>query len=160
MVEPNNYKALLLRGNSLEALNFNLDAIDDYLKALSIKNIDSNIYGLLGLVYLKIGDTSNAEFYLKLSTEKGGRRYEIFYNHLKSAPEMAKEYMKKKGAKIDNYKRCNHSDFVDDLSEVDENEYKKALRDGLDHLMTDIMLNPENDHFKDVYNTVKRYSEE
>lgn len=102
---PISYDALILRAMSLEALNFNLDAIDDFNKAISIKATDSNIMGLLGLLYKKIGDWNNAEVYLKKSVEMGDTNYEGNYKVMLITPPLAKQLMIENSTKPNNFLR-------------------------------------------------------
>jgi len=118
LLQPNNYDALVCRANSLEALNFNLDAIEDYEKAISIDSSDGNTLGLLGLTYRKIGDIENSQKYLKLSVDKGMKLYEMNYNMFVTASDTMKQAYAQRGNIPENHKRRNPNDFVDNLSSL------------------------------------------
>jgi tetratricopeptide (TPR) repeat protein len=104
-LEPDNYKALTIRASSLEVFNFNLEAIEDYERALSINNSDANINGLLGLTYYKIGDIDNTQKYLQVSIQKGLKLYESHYDTIQTLPEETKQMIIRKGQLPENLKR-------------------------------------------------------
>lgn len=80
-IKPDYYEALITRAMSLENLGFNLDAIDDYEKAISI-NVDYNNYGLLGLCYYRIGEIQKAIQKLELAVKNGFHVYQPIYSNL------------------------------------------------------------------------------
>ena len=102
---PNNYSALNFRAMSLENLNYNLDAIDDYENLLKIDNSVGNIYGLLGLTYRKIGDLNNSFKNLEIAIEKGQKQYEMTYNLIQTCNDDLKLRMIENGNKPENLKR-------------------------------------------------------
>lgn len=155
LIEPNNYSALVCRANSLEALNFNLDAIDDFKKAISIDNSDGNILGMLGLTYRKIGDLENGQKYLKASLDTGYKVYEMNYIMMSKVSEGTKKILMTQGSAPENLKRRNLEDFTDKLSEVDKNEFKKAVQNNLRSLEDSIALDPENKHLRELYDYAK-----
>ncbi|NUQ25985.1 MAG: tetratricopeptide repeat protein [Saprospiraceae bacterium] len=156
IIEPDNYKALTCRASSLEALNFNLEAIDDYEKALQIDNSDANIYGLLGLTYIKIGDNESAQKNLKISIQKGLKFYEIFYDMLLSDSGRTKQAIVNSAKVRGNLQKRNPNDFIDDLSPVDKNEFKEALKNQIHQLEGAISLDPDNTELKELYEFAKR----
>lgn len=155
LLQPDNYDALVCRANSLEALNFNLDAIEDYERAISLDSSDGNILGLLGLTYRKIGDIESGQKYLKLSIDKGTKLYEMNYNMLLTASDIMKQAYVRRGNIPENYQRRNPHDFVDNLTQVDRDEFKQAVRDNLHSLETALAQDPENKHLKDLFEFAK-----
>lgn len=111
--QPNNYRALTCRASSLEALNFNLDAIEDYEKALQIDKSDANIYGLLGLTYIKIGDMDSGQKNLKISIQMGLKLYEMHYNLLLASSDELKQAMIKRAKVPENLLKRNPNEFVE-----------------------------------------------
>jgi tetratricopeptide (TPR) repeat protein len=156
LLQPDNYMALVCRANSLEALNFNLDAIDDYEMALSIDNSDGNIYGLLGLTYNKIGDIENGLRCLKLSIDKGIKQYEMNYNIIQNAPDVMKQAVAKRGNSPEKHLRRNPDDFFDNLSQVDKDELKQAIKDSLHRLEASLAKDPENMVLKNLHEFAKK----
>lgn len=159
LLQPDNYDALVCRATGLEALNFNLDAIDDYERALKIDNSDANTYGLLGLTYRKIGDIENGQKCLKVSVEKGMKLYEMNYNILLDASDIMKQVFSERGSVPENLLRRNPNEFVDNLSHVDKEEFRKAVKNNLHSLETAIALDPDNKYLKDLYEFAKKQAE-
>ena len=79
-IDPNLFYVLTIRAQCLILLNYNLDGIDDYEKAISLDSSYGHIFGMLGLCYQKIGVFDKAEHNLKLAIEKGSQSFEY---HLK-----------------------------------------------------------------------------
>jgi tetratricopeptide (TPR) repeat protein len=155
-IQPDNYNALTCRASSLEALNFNLDAIDDYEKALQIDQSEANIYGLLGLTYRKIGDIDSGLKNLEISIQKGLKSYALIYNMLLSDSDELKQAMIKRAKVPKNLQRRNPNDFVDNLTSVDKNEIKEALKSQIHHLEGALSLDPDNTELKELYELAKR----
>jgi tetratricopeptide (TPR) repeat protein len=156
LLDKDNYDALCCRANCLEALNFNLDAIEDYIKALKIDSSDGNIHGLLGLTYRKIGDIENGQKYLKNSVSRGMMLYKFNYEMLLSASDILKEAFIKKGNNPENLLRRNPNDFVDNLSEVDTLDFNEEVKKQLYHLENAISIDPDNEHLKNLYEFAKK----
>lgn len=155
LLEPNNYDALVCRANCLEALNFNLDAIEDYKKAIDIDDTDGNILGLLGLTYRKIGDLENGQKYLKASLDTGYKVYEMNYIMMSKVSEETKKILMTQGSAPENLNRRNPEDFTDNLTEVDKDEFKKAVQNNIRSLEDSIALDPENKHLRELYDYAK-----
>jgi tetratricopeptide (TPR) repeat protein len=125
--QPKNHEALLLRALSLEAINYNLESIEDFEMANSIKDIEANNTGLLGLTYKKIGEFEKGQEYLKQSIEKGSTTYEATYNANRRASPLAIEIYKTKTKIPENLLRRNRSEFVRYLND----SHKADLIDGI-----------------------------
>jgi len=125
--QPKNHEALLLRALSLEAINYNLESIEDFEMANSIKDIGANNTGLLGLTYKKIGEFEKGQEYIKQSIEKGSTTYEANYNANRRASPLAIEIYKAKTKIPENLLRRNRSEFVTYLND----SYKADLIDGI-----------------------------
>ncbi len=156
LLDPNYYEALTLRAHGLEALKFYLDAIDDYEKALSIDSSDGNIFGLLGLTYMKIGDFENAAKNLGISAKMGFRTYEEMYKLIISRSDNFKKRFIENAKKPENLLRRNPSDFVDDFEDIDNNMFIEALKRNIHYLEDAILNNPNNVKLKEIYNRVKK----
>ncbi|MDP1727970.1 MAG: hypothetical protein Q8M15_14390 [Bacteroidota bacterium] len=157
LLYPSNYDALVIRANSLGALNFNLEAIDDYEKALSIDNSDPNIIGLLGLTYHIVGEFEKGQEKLKLSIQMGYKLYEMNYNMKLKMPDSVKSMLVERSKKPENLVRRNPSDFVDNLSETDHIEFKRALKNHLPTLQHSLSLDPNNTKLKELYEFTLTY---
>jgi len=116
---------------------------------------DPNIYGLLGLTYQKIGDIDNGQKNLKISIQKGLKFYELNYDILLSASDGVRQAMIRKGQILENLKRRNSNDFVDNLSSVDRNEFKQAVKNQIKSLEGAISLDQNNEEIKKLYNFAK-----
>jgi tetratricopeptide (TPR) repeat protein len=136
---------LTMRAQCLERLNFNLDAIDDYESAISNDSTDGNLYGLLGLLYQKVGNFESAEKYLKLSIEKGWKMYEPNFNMLSLLNNAdLKNALMEKCKKPENLMRRNKKDFEDDLSEIDRNVFNTNLIKSIEGVKYGLALDPKN----------------
>jgi tetratricopeptide (TPR) repeat protein len=124
-LDSENVDALEMRAQSLEILNFNLDAIDDYNKVISIDGSNANVFGLLGLTYKKIGELDKGNYYLQEAVYKGAKLYESIYSFSIGVPEGLKEALIKRGKTSENLQRRSANNFIDDLSEVDEKVYNE-----------------------------------
>jgi tetratricopeptide (TPR) repeat protein len=156
LVYPLHYDALIIRANCSEWLNYNLDAIEDYEKALSIDNSDANIYGLLGLVYKKIGELDIGQEKLKISIQKNGlTSYEMSYNMLLKASDELRQVLIERAKKPDNLLRRNPNDFVDDLTEADKMEFLSAIKNNLPILERELLVNPNNTELRKLYEFAK-----
>jgi tetratricopeptide (TPR) repeat protein len=144
---------LVMRAQCLERLNYNLDAIDDYESAISINDSDGNWFGLLGLVYQKIGNLEKAEEFLKLSVEKGWKMYESNLKMLSLLTHSdIRQALIEKCNKPENLTRRNKKDFEDDLSEIDRNEYNSNLIKSIEGVNRGLVLDPENGDLKRLHN--------
>jgi tetratricopeptide (TPR) repeat protein len=144
---------LVMRAQCLERLNYNLDAIDDYELAISINDSDGNWFGLLGLIYQKIGNLDKAENFLKLSIDKGWKMYEPnlkMLSFLSSAD--VRQTLIEKCNKPENLTRRNKKDFEDDLSEIDRKEFNANLIKTIEGVNRGLALDPENAVLKELYN--------
>lgn len=128
--EPNFISALTLRAQSLEQLNYNLDAIDDYELAESIGEIDGNTYGLMGLLYKKVGMFEKAKKYLTIADANGAHQYGFMlpsFEHIFTSDTL-REMMMKKINESDNLKRRNRADFIFTNPEIDEEKFNDAMK--------------------------------
>lgn len=152
-LNPSLASDLAMRAQCLERLNFNLDAIDDYEKAISIDDSDGNLFGLLGLLYLKIGNIDKSEIFLKKSINKGWKMYET---NLKMLSFLSTDYLRQglieKCNKPENLTRRNKKDFEDDLSEIDRKDYNKNLIKTIEGIKRGLALDPDNVILKELYN--------
>ncbi|HDK42697.1 MAG TPA: tetratricopeptide repeat protein [Candidatus Pacearchaeota archaeon] len=155
ILDPNNYLALITRANSLASLNYYLDAIDDYEKAISIDNSDANTYGLLGLTYKKIGEFDKGQENLKKSIGLGWKLYESAYNMDNSLSEDYKLFVIEKAKKSDYFRKRNPSDFDVYISGTDKTELRSAAEDGLRSLESALSLDPDNIEIKQLYTIFK-----
>ena len=146
-------KHIVMRAQCLERLNYNLDAIDDYESAISINDSDGNWFGLLGLLYHKIGNLDKAENYLKLSIEKGWKMYEP---NLKMLSFLTSEDVRKalieKCNKPENLTRRNKKDFENNLSEIDRELFNTNFFKTIEGVNRGLALDPENKILKELYN--------
>lgn len=125
---PTNHDALVLRALALEALNFNLEAIEDYELAHSKKQLDANTYGLFGLTYRKVGEIEKGQQFLKLSIDNGLKTYEGNYNYIKIASPQVIEILNKNARTPENLQRRNLSDFVKFLTPSNKEELLVAIK--------------------------------
>jgi tetratricopeptide (TPR) repeat protein len=143
---------LAMRAQCLERLNFNLDAIDDYEKSISMDDSDGNLFGLLGLLYLKIGNIDKSEIFLRISVNKGWKMYE---HNLKMLSFLTKEDIRQtfieKCNKPENLKRRDKKDFEDDLSEIDKQDFNTNLIKTIEGVNRGLALDPENAVLKELY---------
>jgi tetratricopeptide (TPR) repeat protein len=157
VLDQNNYEALICRGSSLENLNFNLEAIEDYEKALKINNSDPNIYGLLGLYYIKIGDIENGLRNLKNSVQMGLKFYELSYNIHLSASEPIRQAIIRKAKIPENLLRRNPDDFIINLESIDKNEFAVALKNQIHYLEEAMSLYPDDAKLKKLHAFAKSH---
>lgn len=158
LMDPKNDSAYTVRATCLEALNFNLDAIEDYEEALKIDNSNANNYGLLGLTYNKIGDMEKAKKNLKVAVDKGYSNYQMMYTVLMNVSDLAKERMIARNSIPENLQRRRINCYEDDLSEVDRNLLNETVRSNLSLLETQIRENPNNQDLKQLYEfAIKNY---
>lgn len=144
---------LAMRAQCLERLNYNLDAIDDYELAISINDSDGNWFGLLGLVYLKIGNLDKAELFLKISVQKGWKMYEPNLKMIRSlSNDNIRQEMSESITKPEKLTRRNKNDFEDDLSEIDRIEYNANLIKSIQGVNRGLALDPENAVLKELHN--------
>ena len=141
--QPKNHEALLLRALSLEAINYNLESIEDFELANSIKEIDANNTGLLGLTYKKIGEFEKGQEYLMQSIEKGSNTYEASYNANKRASPLAIEIYKSKTKIPENLLRRNKTEFVRYLKESDKTNLIEGIKKHMHNLETGIKTYPD-----------------
>lgn len=127
-IVPTNHEALVLRALALEALNFNLEAIEDYELAHSKKQLDANTYGLFGLTYRKVGEIEKGQQFLKLSIDNGLKTYEGNYNYIKFASPQVIEILKKTARTPENLQQRNLSDFVKFLTPSNKEELLIAIK--------------------------------
>lgn len=149
--QPKNHEALLLRAVSLEAINFNLESIEDFELANSINEIDANNTGLLGLTYKKIGEFEKGQDYLRKSIEKGSSAYQANYNANKRASPLAIELYKSKTNIPSNLLRRNKSEFMRNLSEYDKTELTEGIKKHLHNLEIGIKTYPEDTEYPQLY---------
>lgn len=144
---------IAMRAQCLEILNFNLDAIADYELAISINDSDGNWFGLLGLVYLKIGNLDKAELFLKISVQKGWKMYEPNLKMIRSlSNDHIRQAMTESITKPEKLTRRNKNDFEDDLSEIDRKEYIANLIKSIQGVKRGLALDPENVILKELHN--------
>lgn len=105
------YNALTMRAQCLEILNYNLDAIDDYNNALSIENSDGNIFGLLGLLYIKIGEFKKGLSNLQTATNLGEEMYQSNLDMFQTFSDGMIESMTKMTKTPENLKRRDKRNF-------------------------------------------------
>jgi tetratricopeptide (TPR) repeat protein len=158
-IDPENFSALTCRATSLQALNFNLDAIDDFEKALRIDKTDANIYGLLGMTYIQIGEIENEMKNLEISMQMGLMIYEVNYNMIIANIDELKETMVKRAKVPENLQRRIPKDFIDNMSPVDEYEFKKEFKAQIHDLEYAIKRDPNNSELKKLYEFAKRQFE-
>jgi tetratricopeptide (TPR) repeat protein len=143
---------LVMRAQCLERLNYNLDAIDDYELAISIDESDGNWFGLLGLLYQKIGNLDSAEKYLKLSIEKGWKMFEPNLKMLSFlSSDDIKQALIEKCRKPENLTRRNKKDFEDNLSDIDRKVFNANLIKTIEGVNRGLALDPENNILKELY---------
>jgi len=144
---------LAMRAQCLERLNYNLDAIKDYELAISIDNSDGNLFGLLGLLYQKIGNLDKAEVFLKQAVDKGWKMYEPNLKMLSLlTSEDVRQALIEKCNKPENLTRRNKEDFEDNLSEIDRKEFNANFIKTIEGVNRGLALDPENKILKELYN--------
>lgn len=148
--QPKNHEALLLRALSLEAINYNLESIEDFKMANSIKEIDANNTGLLGLTYKKIGEFEKGQEYLKLSIEKGSNTYEANYSANKLASPLAIEIYKSKTKLPENLMRRNRNEFVKYLIESDKTDLIDGIKKLIHNLEMGIKTYPDETEWPEL----------
>ncbi len=149
--QPKNHEVLILRALSLEAINYNLESIEDFELANSIKEIDANNTGLLGLTYKEIGEFEKGQEYLKQSIETGSNTYEANYNANKRASPLAIELYKSKTKIPENLLRRKKSEFVKHLKESDKLSLIEGIKKHIHNLELGIKTYPNDDEYSRLY---------
>lgn len=149
--QPKNQEALLLRALSLEAINYNLESIEDLELLNTIKEIDANNTAILGLTYKKIGEFERGQEYLKKSIEKGSYTYEAIYNANNRASPLAIELYKSKTRVPENLLRRKKSEFIKYLKEAEKNDLIEGIRKHIHNLELGIKSYPTDEMYSQLY---------
>ncbi|MEZ4721288.1 MAG: hypothetical protein R2813_05355 [Flavobacteriales bacterium] len=154
-ITPEFAPALITRANGLSALNFNLDAIDDFEKALSLGDSDAVTVGLLGFSYKKIGEIEKGQQLLKRSIDMGFKGYEMAYNLQESVSDDVTKILVEKARQPENLKRRIDDDIIGDFSEVDRDELNNLIGQGLTQISWLISQDPDNNELKSLLRNLK-----
>lgn len=157
---PTNHDALVLRALALEALNFNLEAIEDYELAHSKKQLDANTYGLFGLTYRKVGEIEKGQQFLKLSIDNGLKTYEGNYNYINIASPQVIEILKKNARTPENLQRRNLNDFVKFLTPSNKEELVVAIKKQIYNIESAIETYPTDKEYPKMLARAKQALDE
>jgi tetratricopeptide (TPR) repeat protein len=155
IIDPKNHSALIIRAICLSSLNFNLDAIDDYELAIKINKSNGNNFGLLGLVYNKIGNLEMAKKNLEIAVDKGFLNYEMMYNMILDLSVDMEKRIIARNQIPENLNRREPNCFEDDLSEVDRDLLDQTVRNNLPLLAKQVKQNPNNKELVEHYEYAK-----
>ncbi len=151
ILSPNNYKALIIRADCLSALKYNLDAIDDYEKVISIDDSDPNLIGLLGMSYHAVGEFEKGQEKLLKSIQMGYNLFKASYNINCIVGDYVRNRMINDAKRPENLLRRNTADFIDDESEIENIKIIKALKVQIKDLRYAFDQNPNNIEIKELY---------
>lgn len=163
--EDNNFskEAYDIRAMSLESLNYNLDAIDDFTQSLTMDPSSANIYYLRGLARQKVGGYAEALEDLKYAVhlEPHVRQYQQALETLKiliSNPELA-EYAKEKARKKGNLNR--RAETFKNMSPLSRDNYQDGALNMLNSLKNQVQANPSNMKLRELLqDSEKKYMDE
>jgi hypothetical protein len=136
-----------MRAQSLDALGYHIDAIEDYKYVLKIQP-NGNNYGLLAMCYYKIGNWEDCMVNLEKARLYKSIVFSPMYESFRNLSEEVIEKMKLRSTKIENQKRRNKYDwlelFDENLIKLEKNNLKYAERQILNYLEFD----PNNENLK------------
>lgn len=156
-LNPEIVTTLTLRAGCLENLNYNLEAIADYAASIKIDDTDANIYGLLGLLFHKIGEFDKGQKMLETAVKLGMKMYEPqwkMFEMISSNPD-SKERMIKEAKVPANLGTRNKKDFEDDLSEIDRKEFNNNFMKSIEGIKFALALDPKNEELTNLLNFIK-----
>lgn len=155
LIDPVNSQAYFVRAMCLEALNFNLDAISDYERGLELNDSDANFFGLLGLVYNKIGIPDKAIENLQIAVNSGHSNYKMILFGLLQMSDVVRQKVAAHNAIPEKLQRRESTTFDDDLKEVDIDLLNETIRKNLSLLRTQVIQNPDDKDLNRLYEFAK-----
>jgi tetratricopeptide (TPR) repeat protein len=165
LLESSDQEALTQRGACLAKINLYLNAIDDFEDALVLRS-NGNTYGLLGLIYFKIGHLDKARLNYQKAIMLGANNYQAPLTLLNTLSKEALLLIEEKNRIPENLKKWDIYAYFSSMpgsffeNFEDEDEFNTALEQRLDQLRLELASQPTDifliDEIEEIIAEMKR----